>query len=65
MSMATEEPSNEDLLRMVLVLANRIAHACQKNETCSEQPANKPHSHMKCVACVTDWARKEAGRVRG
>jgi len=55
----------QDLLRMVLVLANRAVQDCSKNETCEKQPMNKPKRHMKCVECVTEWARKEAGRVRG
>jgi hypothetical protein len=55
----------QDLLRMVLVLANRAVHACQKDETCEKQPWNKPHSHMACVERMVEWARKEAGRVRG
>jgi hypothetical protein len=62
---AVHDLDQQGLLRMVLVLANRAAHACPKYETCEKQPWNKPHSHAKCIDCIVEWARKEAGRVRG
>jgi hypothetical protein len=56
---------HQDLLRMVLALANRAVHACPKYETCEKQSMMTPRDHMACIDCMVEWARKEAGRVRG
>jgi hypothetical protein len=68
----TSDLDNQDLLRMVLVLANRVATRCMVSGTCAKRPPSfmggrmaSGNDHMKCVECVTQWARKEAGRVRG
>jgi hypothetical protein len=62
---AVSDLDQQDLLRMVLVLANRAVHACPKYETCEKQSMMTPRDHMACVECMVEWARKEAGRVRG
>ena len=59
---ATNDLDQQDLLRMVLLLANRAVWACG-NEWCVNWRVRR--KHMKCVECITESARKEAGRVRG
>ncbi len=59
---ATSDLDYQDLLRMVLVLANRAVWACQSEWCVNWRVRSK---HMKCVECIAESARKEAGRVRG
>jgi hypothetical protein len=62
---ATSDLDQQDLLRMVLALANRAVVSCTRYETCDKQNMLKPRDRMKCAKCMVEWARKEAGRVRG